>query len=125
FGRMLSNGSRGFFAETNNDGVFVSRFDNDVLIYSQNRAGYTFAGSENSVFQAQAFINGNLTTDVQHQPWANFAESGPGLRVRFPRGFLLTGGLFRGVYTVPQNGLRRPNYWDLRVGIWYAFTTTH
>ena len=34
-------GSHGLFAETNDDGVFVSRFQNDMLLYSQNRVGYT------------------------------------------------------------------------------------
>ena len=36
----------GGFFETNADGVFVSRFGNDVLMYSQNRLGYTFAPVE-------------------------------------------------------------------------------
>ena len=32
----------GFFAETNADEVFVSRFGNDFLTYSQTRLGYTY-----------------------------------------------------------------------------------
>ena len=34
---------QGLVFETNDDGVFVSRFQDDMLLYSQNRAGYTLA----------------------------------------------------------------------------------
>ncbi len=125
FGQLLAKSSHGLFAETNNDGIFVSRFQNDTLLYSQNRAGYTFAANESGSFQAQVFSNANLTADVQRQPWANFAEAGPGIRFRFPQGLLLTASVFRGAYLVPQGGERHPNFWDVRIGIWYAFTAIH
>ncbi len=124
-GHMLGPGSRGWFAETNDDGIFISRFNKDFLLYSQNRGGYTFAGNESGSFQAQAFANLNLTTDVQGQPWANFAEAGPGVRVRLPQGLVVTASLLRGVYLVPQPSPRGTNFWDFRVGVWYAFTTVH
>ena len=41
FGHMLKSKTGGLFFETNGDAIFVSRFDNDFLFYSQNRFGYT------------------------------------------------------------------------------------
>src|SRR5208283_2907173 len=46
FGNLLARGTHGLFAETNDDGIFVSRFGDDTLLYSQNRAGYTLRASE-------------------------------------------------------------------------------
>jgi hypothetical protein len=31
--------------------------------------------------------------------------------------------LLRGVYLVNENNPRRPNYTDVRLGVWYAFTS--
>ena len=42
FGHLMTS-SKGLFFETNDDAVFVSRFQDDMLYYTQNRAGYTFA----------------------------------------------------------------------------------
>jgi hypothetical protein len=28
----------------------------------------------------------------------------------------------RGAYTLPQYGARKPNFFDVRAGFWYAFT---
>ncbi len=125
FGHMI-NGARGWFFETNEDGVFVSRFQNDFLLYSQNRAGYTFAPIDSlNGLQTQLYWNGNGTVDRLHEYWANFVESGPGLRFRFralPKSMLLSVNFVRGVYTVNEDNPRRPNYFDLRAGFWYAFT---
>jgi hypothetical protein len=41
FGHMLKSETGGLFFETNDDAIFVSRFDNDFLLYTQNRVGYT------------------------------------------------------------------------------------
>ena len=41
--RGIGAESSGLFGETNADGVFVSRFDNDFLVYSQNKFGWTLA----------------------------------------------------------------------------------
>jgi Flp pilus assembly protein TadD len=125
FGHLMT-GSQGFYLETNDDAVFVSRFQDDMLYYSQNRAGYTFAPLEGfGGPQAQLYWNGNATADRLHQYWANYAETGPGLRFRFrdlPKSLLFSVNFLRGAYTVNLDNPRRPNYFDLRVGIWYAFS---
>ena len=125
FGRMLG-GDRGVFFETNDDGVFVSRFQNDFLVYAQNRAGYTLARSESlGGLRAQLYWNFNATADRLHQYWANYAETGPGVRFRFdamPKSMVFSINLLRGFYTVNQDNPRRPNFFDIRAGFWYAFT---
>ena len=124
FGHKLG-GERGLFFESNEDGIFVSRFQNDLLLYSQNRGGYTLALSESIGFQAQLYLNFNGTVDRLRQYWANYAEAGPGLRFRFkalPKSMLFSINFLRGVYTVNQDNPRRPNFYDLRAGFWYAFT---
>jgi Tfp pilus assembly protein PilF len=126
FGNLLANGSHGRFAELNGDGVFVSRFGNDTLLYVQGRTGYTFAGQENwKGFHAQALWNFNLTADVKSQYWANFAETGPGVKFRFeelPTSLLFSVNLMHGVYLVNEGNPRRPNFNEVRVSVWYAFT---
>jgi Flp pilus assembly protein TadD len=124
FGHLL-NSAKGFFFENNEDGIFVSRFQNDLLLYTQNRSGYTFSKSESLGFQAQFYLNYNATVDRLHQYWANYAEIGPGLRFRFsglPKSMLFSVNFFRGAYLVNQDNPRRPNFFDLRAGFWYAFT---
>ena len=125
FGHLL-NSSKGLFFETNADGIFVSRFQNDLMLYGQNRAGYTFPQLEGlGGLQAQLYVNANGTTDRLRQYWANFVEAGPGLRFRFrsmPKSMLFSLNFLRGVYTVNDYNPRRPNYYDLRAGFWYAFT---
>jgi Flp pilus assembly protein TadD len=125
FGHLM-NSSHGFFSETNDDAVFISRFQDDVLYYSQNRSGYTFASAEGwGGLQSQLYWNGNVTADRLHQYWANYVATGPGLRFRFrdlPKSLLFSVNFLRGVYTVNLDNPRRPNFFDLQVGIWYAFT---
>jgi len=121
FGHLLKSKTGGLFFETNDDGIFVRRFDNDFLFYSQNRAGYTPALGP---LQTQFYWNFNLTTDMKREPWANFFETGPGLRFRvsaMPSSLYLTVNYLRGTYTVPgdPNG---PTFNDLRAGFWYALT---
>jgi Tfp pilus assembly protein PilF len=125
FGNLLSPGRRGWFAESNDDGLFVSRFGNDMLLYSQNRTGYTLRSTELLGFHAQFFWNGNATVDALGQYWANYVETGPGVKFRFedlraPVQFSISA--LRGAYLVNQGNPRGPNYNDVRVGIWYAFT---
>lgn len=55
FGNLLTKGSRGAFAETTLDGIFISRFDNDSLLYSQNRVGYTLKAAETGAFTARFY----------------------------------------------------------------------
>ncbi len=125
FGHLMG-GSKGFFFESNEDGVFVSRFQNDMLAYSQNRTGYTFAKTETAaLLQAQIYFNFNGTADRLRQYWANYVESGPGVKFRvrsLPKGLLFSVNFMRGVYTVNEYNPRRPNFFDLRAGFWYAFT---
>ncbi len=118
FGHMLGGESRGWFAENNDDAVFISRFHNDLLLYSQNKTGYTLGG-------IQLLMNWNVTTDVQHQYWANAVEFGPGVRFRIqtlPKSLQFSINAVRGVYLVNEGNPRKPNYYDLRVGVWYAFS---
>jgi tetratricopeptide (TPR) repeat protein len=114
FGRLLGSEAHGPFAETSDDGVFVSRFSNDTLLYSQNRTGYT-------LHNAQLYWNWNATVDALGQYWANYVETGPGFRFRV-RVLLFSVNLLRGAYLINQGNPRGPNFNDLRVGIWYAFT---
>jgi Tfp pilus assembly protein PilF len=112
----------GWFFETTADSVFVSRFDHDLINYSQNRAGMT---SVLGNLKTQIFWANNFTFDVKRQYWANFAESGPGVRFHFPRtppSMTLTLNLLHGVYLINDDNPRRPNFNDFRAGVWYAFT---
>jgi hypothetical protein len=70
-------------------------------------------------------MNGNLTFDDQRQYWANFVETGPGIRIHsssMPQSMYFTVNLLRGAYLINQYNPQRPNFNDLRVGVWYAFT---
>ncbi|MGH9647796.1 MAG: hypothetical protein ACRD4E_13375, partial [Bryobacteraceae bacterium] len=108
-------GPRRLFAETNDDGVFISRFENDSLLYSQNRTGRTFG--EN----VEVYWNWNATVDAMGEYWANTVETGPGVRFRLnPLQF--TVNFLRGAYLVNQGNPYRPNFNDVRIGVWYAFT---
>lgn len=112
----------GWFVETLGDSVFISRFDNDLLNYSQNRFGFTssFGG-----FKIQPFWSNNITIDAKKQYWANFVETGPGFRFRPPHAppsVAITLGAVRGVYLRNEGNPHGPNFWDLRAGIWYAIT---
>jgi len=108
-------GPKRLFAETNDDGVFISRFGNDSLLYSQNRTGRTFG--EN----IQVYWNWNATVDATGEYWANTVETGPGARFRLnPLQF--TVNFLRGAYLVNQGNPYRPNFNDVRIGVWYAFT---
>lgn len=125
FGHLLRSSSHGLFAETNGDGVYVSRFAHDMLLYSQNRAGYTLRASESAGFQAQLYWNWNITLDAKSQYWANYIETGPGIRFRFaalPASLLFSVNAMRGHYLIQEGNPRGPNFSDLRAGIWYAFT---
>jgi Tfp pilus assembly protein PilF len=121
-GHTLGGESTGFFADSTLDAIFVSRFGNDFMVYSQSRLGFTVGPRE---FRAQLYINGNLTFDDQRQYWANFIEAGPGIRVHsaaMPQSMYFTVNLMRGAYLINQYNPQRPNFNDLRVGVWYAFT---
>jgi hypothetical protein len=106
---------RRLFGETTDDALYVSRFNKDSLIYSQNRLGWTFSDA------LQVYWNVIGTGDVKREYWANTAETGPGVRwrhdaVQFSVNFL------RGAYLLNTSNPYRPNYNDIRIGIWYAFS---
>lgn len=108
-------GPHRLFAETNADGVFISRFDHDTLLYSQNRTGRMFG--EN----LQVYWNWNATVDAKGEYWANTVETGPGVRLLLsPLQF--TVNFLRGAYLINQSNPYRPNFNDVRIGVWYAFT---
>ena len=121
FGQMLKSKTGGLFFETNGDAIFVSRFDNDFLFYSQNRFGYTpLLGA----LQTQFYWNFNLTADQKREAWANFWETGPGVRFRvasMPRSLYLTVNYLHGSYTIAGDPYG-PTYNDFRAGFWYAVT---
>jgi Tfp pilus assembly protein PilF len=118
-GHTLDSSKSGMVAETTADGVFVSRFDNDFLIYSQNRFGWTF-----QPIDAQLLWNWNLTTDVRRFAWANTTEQGPGIRFRLPgapKALLFSVNALQGSYTVMKDNPRPKKFTDWRIGLWYAF----
>jgi tetratricopeptide (TPR) repeat protein len=123
FGQLLGSQKPGPFFETVADSIFISRYDRDWILTSQNRTGYTFTPPWGG--SAQALWNTNVSHDLKAQYWANTAEFGPGLKVHFNwlrPGVYLTTDLLRGVYLNNTDNPRRPNYNDVRVGLWYAFT---
>ena len=69
----------------------------------------------------QLHWNGNVTVDAKRQDWANFVETGPGLRVPLAQSMYLTFNLLRGAYLI-DNPSRRATFNDVRAGFWYAFT---
>ena len=112
------------FLETNDDAVFISRFQNDGIFYSQNRIGYRVVESEQAPgSQASLFWNVNLTADARRQPWANFVETGPGLRFRttgMPASMSVTTNFLRGAYLLNGYPGGKAKFFDLRIGLWYA-----
>jgi Tfp pilus assembly protein PilF len=103
FGRVMDNTL---------DAVYLSRFDKDFLFYSQNRCGYLGGPVE-------WYWNLNATADARGERWANFAETGPGIRFTgrpLPPAMWLRVDVLHGAY---RNGA---GYSDVRVGIWYAFS---
>jgi len=73
----------------------------------------------------QIFWNSNITGDNKRRLWANFVEFGPGARFRVPAmppALMFSVNTVRGVYTINQAGLRRVNFYYVRVGLLYAAT---
>jgi Tfp pilus assembly protein PilF len=120
-GRPLGGESAGWFGEVTADGVFVSRFGNDFLVYTQSRVGYSVGPKS---LRSQVYWGGNLTFDSVRQAWANFVETGPGVRVHsslMPPSMYLVFNAVRGGYLINDNMPQRRAYNDFRVGVWYAF----
>ena len=113
---------RHWFAETNDDLVYVHRFDNDTLFYSQNRFGHDLPGAR---VRTQVYWNWNTTLDVKREYWANFVETGPGVRFHprwAPPSLLISINALRGFYLITNGNPHPPIFNDVRVGVWYAFT---
>jgi Tfp pilus assembly protein PilF len=107
--------STGWFLDTGADGLYMSRFDKDYLLYDQSRAGYVVSP------HVQLYWNGNITLDLKGEAWANFAETGPGVRVSsalLPKSMWISGNLLRGIYFTTSKA-----FTDVRLGVWYAFTS--
>lgn len=122
FGHMLGAESSGAFFEVNTDAVFLSRFQNDTLLNSQQRLGYTLVLGP---LRTQWFWNLNVTTDLRRQAWANSGETGPGVKFRLdgmPQSMYFTLSALRGRYLrdIPEG--RTLMFNDLRAGVWYAFS---
>jgi Flp pilus assembly protein TadD len=113
-GLSFGYGYRGI-AETALDAIYLSRFHQDFLVYSQSRFG-KLAGP------FQPYWNANFTCDRKREPWANFVETGPGIRIQLPLASFFAVNLLRGAYLVNHDNPRRPNYTDIRAGFWYAFS---
>lgn len=126
WGRTLHAEDAGLFFETNLDAVHVSRFGRTVLGYAQQKLGYTLPTvAALGGLRLQGFWNGNITMDTGRQAWANFAETGPGVRWRWP--FLppsvnLSLSWLQGSHLLPTDPSRPMKFKDIRAGVWYAFT---
>jgi hypothetical protein len=121
-GASIAAEHSGLFFETTDDSVFISHFDNDQINYSQNKFGYTSALTG---LKMQSFWTANITVDLKSQYWANFAETGPGMRFHLPFmpvAMTLMLNAVHGVYLRNEGNPGRPNFNDFRAGIWYAFT---
>jgi tetratricopeptide (TPR) repeat protein len=92
------------------DALYISRFDHDFLVYTQTRAGYSILN-----------WNANLTIDTRRQDWANFVETGPGIRIPLSQSMYLTFNALRGRYLI-DNPSRRAIFNDFRAGFWYALS---
>lgn len=122
FGHLLGDPRPGALFESNDDAVFLSRFDHDLLFYSQNRLGYS---RKLGGVALQLHWNLNLTADTRRQYWANTLESGPGLRMRvdgMPRSMILSLDVLRGAYFMNAGNPWPPAFTDVRVGVWYALS---
>ncbi|MFN7933408.1 MAG: tetratricopeptide repeat protein [Bryobacteraceae bacterium] len=123
FGKGLGATTPGWFFETVNDAVALSRFQWNLIAYSQNRIGFTLPPL--GAVQWQGVWNGNITTDRKREPWANFSDTGPGFRLRLkwmPPSMMLSLDLLQGRYWIEKNNPRPALYRDVRAGVWYAFT---
>jgi len=116
----------GWFAETMNDLVYIHRFDRDTLAVSRNRIGQHFGNTDAlGGLQFQLFVNLNANSDFKRQAWANFLETGPGVRFRWswmPPSVSLTFSALRGHHTIKRIDGRPNTYTDFQAGLWYAHT---
>ena len=123
WGPSLFQDEPGRFVETTLDGVYLSRFGHNVIGYAQTKAGYQLPKIR-GVFQ-QPFLAVNLVHDIRGDYFNHLLEVGPGYRVgldQFKR-FSVYLAALHGVYTSKGSRMQlagRPNYWDVRLVLWYA-----
>jgi len=126
FGKLIDAPRHGWFTETNNDAVFVSRFNNDVVFYSQNRVGMTApAAMALGHLRTQFYWGAHVSADVRREFWANTLETGPGLRFRWPwmpKSWLMSVSLVRGMYRITEGNPWKRTYTDARIGFWFSGT---
>ena len=127
YGRLLGSRSPGVFFETNDDGVFVSRFRNDccAVLSEPRRLHFQACPRAWAVSRPSGILNTNFGTDLRRQYWANTVEAGPGLRFRWerlPPAWVFSISFVRGRYNLMEGNPWGRNYNDLRVGFWYAGT---
>jgi hypothetical protein len=75
--------------------------------------------------QTQFYWNVNFTGDLKSQAWANFGETGPGVKFHWvgtPNALSFSVNGLRGFYLINKDNPRKPNFDDVRVGCWYAVT---
>ena len=122
-GATLGGDEPGAFYEANVDVVYVSRFNDDVLAYSQFRPGYRLPNR--GLLRSQVYWNWNITSDTSREYWGNYVETGPGIKLRVPAvapPMDFSVDFVRGVHLSNRGNERGPNYFDLRIGVWYSFT---
>jgi Tfp pilus assembly protein PilF len=120
YGSLIGASSPGLFREHELDALYIHRFNRTFLISTRHRFGLTIP---TDALRLQLTWNANFTADPRRQYWANFLETGPGLRFRFPfmpPSMLVTADALRGVYTTNRDNPRRPNFVDFRLGVWYS-----
>jgi len=115
WGRALGAETPGAFFSTANEANYAQRFSNALLLRTENRAGWTFG-------RVQAGGVAIVGTSTLRDYWANFAEAGPSLRFRLPFRVTLSADAVRGRHLSRVNLAGRASYYDLRIGLWYAFT---
>jgi len=108
-GASLAAERTGLFSEFNADAVFLSRFQNNLITWWQMKQGWRLRAP------LQLFWNTNVTFDRRREAYANFVEVGPGFRFRLPWRAEVTVSGLRGHYFFD-----RPDYYDLRIGLWLA-----
>ena len=122
-GATLGGDEPGTFYEANVDVVYVSRFNDDVLAYSQFRPGYRLPNR--GLLRSQIYWNWNVTADTGREYWGNYVETGPGFKLRVPAvspPMNFSVDFVRGVHLSNRGNEQGPNYFDLRIGVWYSFT---
>ncbi len=126
FGNPIDAPRHGWFTETNNDAVFVSRFNNDVVFYTQNRAGLTAQPvAALGGLRTQWYWSAHVSADLRREYWANTLETGPGLRFRWPwmpKSWIMSVTLVRGMYRINDGNPWKRTYTDARVGFWFTGT---